>query len=158
MNKTERDKLANIVSAMIYSFDSSRQAKDFGEQIIEMFPVIKDDLEAYRYVTATYNVTSAIRSALRRQWDDSLLNRDISALHEQTHGNVEGVLDTYLESLNKDVDAFLYGIEERIAGEGRFGIWGVLSELIGSAEWQEAVSAFYRIGTSEYKYLTYSKE
>lgn len=158
MNKSERDSLANIVSSMIYSFDSSKPVISEGMRILDAFPCIKQDLENYRYAVATLNVTGVIISSLWHEWDPSLLRKEVKQLSSDTYDSVDGIFDAYLENYEgDDFLTHLYDIEKRLADADDFNARSIVSQLVDSDYWRTAVAEVYDAETAEYNYLTLSK-
>lgn len=158
MNKSEREALANIVSEMIYGFDSSPQLVSAGEHILATFPSIGEVLQHYRYAVAVNNVVNCIRSAAISLYDPMLLTSESKGLNKLTFDSVESIFDEYLENFDGDeFYAHLYEIEEKLANANRELAISIISELFQTDYWRTAVSSVYEIGTAEFNYLTSTK-
>lgn len=64
MNKTEKQLLANIVSEMMYSYNSERQTVRYGEELLEYFPSIKSLVTDAKSVEDIYNLIKVFDSYL----------------------------------------------------------------------------------------------
>lgn len=156
MNKSEREKLANIVSDMIYSFESNRQLISTGKQILETFPSIADEVEAFRYPVAANNVVNVIRSLLLHLQDRHLLSRHGFEISKRTFDSVEVIFDAYLENFEGDTFySHLYEIEENLSDLHQAE--PTIVQLVQTNYWKEAVAAECEVGTPEFNYLTNTK-
>jgi hypothetical protein len=154
MNKSERDKLANIVSTMIYDFSTTPQLVDVGRLILSEFPAIQEDLKFYRYITALANVTNSIISALCDKNNISVFDSKIAILKANTASNVGSIFETYLENIDvPDAEAYLFHLEENISQADLHNIFTEISDLINSDVWHCSVAHVYEPGTDEYNYL-----
>ena len=153
MNKSERDKLAIIVSQMMYSFSTTSQVADAGKSILKKFPCIEEDVRDYRYVIAVKNVAEVLTSIIWNKWEPHLSRTDMRELRNSTFENAIEIFDCYMDSL-KDPDSYIFELEKRIVEADEHEEWIVVADLIHSYSWRAAVADVYCVGSPVYNYRT----
>lgn len=64
MNKSERDKLAQLAARLKYGNTATHDSAGFAEEIVELFPSIRGDYEFYADYTAAERVVSTMIGCL----------------------------------------------------------------------------------------------
>lgn len=153
MNKSEKDKLASYVDTLINNFDSTPEMISVGEELLNMFPQIKDAVVSYKGIMDIMNLQKCIVGCLK---DSSLsmtlstkLDRDIFSIVADNDTTFYYIVSDYIEVVGGDPVA----LAEEMVNSGQLAIQA-MKDIVTSGEWLECCGWNIDSETEAYRFIS----
>tara|TARA_Y100001934_G_C12363745_1_gene782228 strand:- start:1823 stop:2296 length:474 start_codon:yes stop_codon:yes gene_type:complete len=156
MNKSERNRLAQIVANMKYDFDSIAVVIDKADDILSAFPCIKDDVDAFHVVIAERNLTKVIQSSLCQLHAEP--HERGGAISNAFIGERDSLLSRIADDYFCDIEQDqLFALEDVVGAAGKSEILQEIEGIIFSIKWRECVLTYIDEGSDDYLFFTGAK-